>query len=88
MVLTLILFVLGVLMVFARPLDTTAISLGMFLVAISVLNLAVQIYFPPQQISKSPVRLKVVEPVTPQHVTRTARARRVKRTRRKTRRRR
>jgi len=86
MVLTLILFVLGILMVFARPWDVTAISLGMFLVAISVLNIAVQIYFPQPQVSKEPIRLKVVEPVTPQNITRTTKTRRKvrkKRTRRR-----
>lgn len=86
MVLTLILFVLGILMVFARPWDVTAISLGMFLVAISVLNIAVQIYFPQPKLSKEPIRLKVVEPLTSQHVTRTTRARRVNKRVRKARR--
>ena len=82
-VLTLILFVLGILMVFARPWDATAISLGMFLVAVSVLNIAVQIYFPQPQVPKSPVRLKVVEPVTPPVITKTRRKVRKKRTRRR-----
>jgi hypothetical protein len=83
MVLTLILFVLGILMVFARPWDVTAISLGMFLVAISVLNIAVQIYFPQPQISKNPIRLKVVEPVAHKAITKTRRSVRKKRTRKR-----
>ena len=68
MVLTLILFVLGIIIVFARPWNATAISIGMFLVAVSVLNIAIQIYFPPP---RGPVQLRVIErPVTTQRITR------------------
>lgn len=83
MVLTLILFVLGILMVFARPWDATAISLGMFLIAISVLNIAIQIYFPQPQVPKSPVRLKVVESLPVRQVTKTRRRVRKRRTRKR-----
>jgi uncharacterized membrane protein len=59
MVLTLIVLILGALIVFANPLDPTAIIVGMFFISVAILNLAVQIYFPP--ITEEPVELKVVE---------------------------
>ena len=56
--LTLVLFLVGVAIVFLNPLDALAISFGMFLVAVSILNIAVQIYFPMQP--KQTVELKVM----------------------------
>lgn len=54
-----ILLVLGALIVFTNPWDPTAIIVGMFLVSVSILNLAIQIYFPP--LPEQSVELKVVE---------------------------
>ena len=59
MILTVILFTLGIAIVFLNPADPMAISFGMFLVAVSVLSVAIQIYFPATP--ASPVELKVVE---------------------------
>jgi hypothetical protein len=59
LVLTFILFIVGVLIVFSNPLDPAAISIGMFLVAISILNIAIQIYFP--AMPERQVELRVVE---------------------------
>lgn len=50
---------LGALIVFTNPFDLAAIIIGMFLVSMSILNLAIQVYFPPSQ--EEPVELKVVE---------------------------
>ena len=57
--LTLIVLVIGALIVFTSPLDPLAIIFGMFLVSAAILNLAVQIYFPP--VPEQTVELKVVE---------------------------
>ena len=62
LVLTVILFIIGIITVFFNPLNPLAISFGMFLVAIAILNVAVQIYFP--QTSQSTVELKVVNAKT------------------------
>jgi membrane-bound ClpP family serine protease len=59
MILTVILFILGIIIVFLNPINPVAISFGMFLVAVAVLNIAVQIYFP--AVPSSPVELRVVE---------------------------
>jgi len=59
MILTVVLFILGIIIVFLNPINPVAISFGMFLVAVSVLNIAVQIYFPATP--SSPVELRVVE---------------------------
>jgi len=59
MILTVVLFILGVIIVFLNPINPVAISFGMFLVAVSILNIAVQIYFP--TIPSTPVELRVVE---------------------------
>jgi uncharacterized oligopeptide transporter (OPT) family protein len=59
MVLTVILFVIGIIVVFLNPVDPMAISFGMFLVAVSVLSVAIQIYFPATP--PSPVELRVVK---------------------------
>lgn len=59
LVLTVILFIVGIMTVFLNPLNPIAISFGMFLVAVSILNVAVQIYFPPQP--QGTVELKVVK---------------------------
>jgi len=45
--------------VLLNPLNAVAISFGMFLVAVSILSVAIQIYFPAT--SASPVELRVVE---------------------------
>lgn len=58
MILTLILLVLGVATVYSFPLNITAISLGMFLIGVSILSIAIHIYFPPKP---REVLLKVVE---------------------------
>lgn len=63
MILTVILFILGIIIVFLNPINPVAISFGMFLVAVSVLNIAVQIYFPATP--SSPVELRVVKRVKP-----------------------
>jgi hypothetical protein len=57
--LTLIALVVGALMIFANPLDPSAIIIGMFIISVSILNLAVQIYFPPSP--QQEVELQVVE---------------------------
>ena len=59
LILTVILFTLGIVIVFLNPIDPMAISFGMFLVAVSVLSVAIQIYFPATP--SSPVELRVVE---------------------------
>lgn len=59
MILTVILFVIGIVIVFLNPADPMAISFGMFLVAVSVLSVAIQIYFPATP--SAPVELKIVE---------------------------
>jgi len=58
-ILTLITLVLGAFIVFTNPIDPLAIIIGMFLVSIAILNLAIQIYFPP--LPREEVELKVVE---------------------------
>lgn len=58
LVLTVILFILGIITVMFNPLNPLAISFGMFLIAVSILNVAVQIYFPQQP--RGTVELKVV----------------------------
>jgi len=58
-ILTFIVLVLGALIVFTNPADPAAIIVGMFFVSVSILNLAIQIYFPPSP--EQPVELKVVE---------------------------
>jgi hypothetical protein len=58
-ILTMILLVLGALIVFTNPIDPLAIIVGMFLVSVSILILAIQIYFPPTM--EEPVELKIVE---------------------------
>ncbi|MEM5778546.1 MAG: hypothetical protein QXD43_01655 [Candidatus Aenigmatarchaeota archaeon] len=58
-VLTFIVLMLGALIVFTNPFDLAAIIIGMFLVSMSILNLAIQVYFPPSQ--EEPVELKVIE---------------------------
>lgn len=57
--LTLIVLMLGALIIFANPIDPLAIIVGMFFISVAILNLAVQIYFPP--IPEEHVELKVVE---------------------------
>jgi uncharacterized protein (DUF58 family) len=57
--LTLIVLVLGAVIVFANPLNALAIIFGMFLISVAILNLAIQIYFPPTP--EQTVELKVVE---------------------------
>jgi NADH:ubiquinone oxidoreductase subunit K len=59
LVLTVILFIIGVITVFFNPMNPLAISFGMFLVAVAILNVAVQIYFPQQP--QGTVELKVVK---------------------------
>ena len=60
MVLTIILFIMGIIMVLFNPTNPMAISLGMFLVAVSILNVTVQLYFPQQP--EGTAILKVVQP--------------------------
>ena len=57
-----IVLVLGAIIVFTNPLDPIAIIFGMFLVSVAILNLAIQIYFPPTP--EQTVELKVVEEPT------------------------
>jgi len=57
--LTLIVLALGAIIVFTNPLNLLAIIFGMFLISVAILNLAVQIYFPPTP--EQTVELKVVE---------------------------
>ena len=59
MILTVILFILGIIIVFLNPINPVAISFGMFLVAVSILSVAIQIYFPATP--SRPVELRVVE---------------------------
>jgi uncharacterized membrane protein YfcA len=58
-ILTMILLVLGALIVFTNPIDPLAIIVGMFLISVSILILAIQVYFPPT--TEEPVELKIVE---------------------------
>lgn len=60
MILTVILFVIGIALVVMNPLNALAITFGMFLVAVSILNVAIQVYFPSQPLST--VELRVVQP--------------------------
>lgn len=60
--LTLIVLILGAVIVFTNPLDPLAIIFGMFLISVAILNLAIQIYFPPAP--EQTVELKVVEEPT------------------------
>lgn len=60
MVLTFILLIIGVMTVYSFPLNSLAISMGMFLLAVSILSFALHIYFPP---TPKHVVLRVVEPV-------------------------
>jgi len=57
-ILTLLLLAIGVVTVYSYPLNITAISLGMFLIGISILSIAIHIYFPPQ---RKEVIIRVVE---------------------------
>ncbi|MFH1474045.1 MAG: hypothetical protein ABIE55_04110 [Candidatus Aenigmatarchaeota archaeon] len=59
LILTIILFAIGIVIVFLNPLSPVAISFGMFLVAVSILSVAIQIYFPATP--SRPVELRVVE---------------------------
>lgn len=59
LILSLIALVVGALMIFANPLDPLAIIFGMFIISVSILSLAVQIYFPPSP--QQEVELEVVE---------------------------
>jgi hypothetical protein len=61
LILTVLLFTIGIVIVFLNPADPMAISFGMFLVAVSVLSVAIQIYFPATP--TRPVELRVVERV-------------------------
>lgn len=60
MLLSAILFVIGLYLVVTSPLDAMMITLGLFLVAVSILNIAIQIYFPSNP--KETVELKIVVP--------------------------
>ncbi len=59
MILTVILFAIGIVIVFLNPLSPVAISFGMFLVAVSILSVAIQVYFPATPLK--PVELRVVK---------------------------
>ena len=58
LVLTVVLFIIGIITVALSPLNPLAITFGMLLIAVSILNFAVQIYFPQQP--RGTVELKVV----------------------------
>jgi uncharacterized membrane protein len=58
-ILTLIVLIMGAAIVFVNPLNPMAIIFGMFLISVAILNLAIQIYFPPS--AEQTVELKVVE---------------------------
>ena len=58
LVLTIILFLLGISIVILNPLNAMAISFGMLLVAVAILNMAVHVYFPQQP--QGTVELKVI----------------------------
>ena len=64
--LTFIVLVLGAFIVFTNPIDPLAITIGMFFVSVAILNIAVQIYFPP--VPEQNVELKVVEEPTTQEI--------------------
>ena len=59
LILTLVLFLVGVAIVASSLSNPVAISFGMVLVAVSILNVAVQFYFPAQP--SDSVELKVVD---------------------------
>jgi len=59
-----------------NPMNATAISFGMFLVAVSILNVVIQIYFP--QTPESTVELKVVQPPKPKKRVKKARKKKKK----------
>ena len=60
MLLNLILLLLGALIVYSFPLNPLAISIGMLFLAVSILSIALQVYFPPKP---KHVVLRVVEPI-------------------------
>lgn len=61
MVLNLILILVGAITVYSFPLNPFAITVGMFFLAIAILSIALQVYFPPRP---KQVILKVEEPVS------------------------
>ncbi len=56
-ILILVLFVIGIIIIYTNPFSPTIISLGMLFIAVAIIDIAVQIYFP-----KKPkeVELKIV----------------------------
>jgi hypothetical protein len=82
MLLNLILLVLGAVIVYSFPLNPLAIAIGMLFLAVSILSIALQVYFPPQP---KHVVLRVVEPVAP--LKRVVKRKRVRRAKKKVRKR-
>ena len=58
-ILNLILIIVGFAIIYSSPLSALAITLGMLLIAISIISFAVLVYFPPP--SPEYVKLKVIE---------------------------
>ncbi|NIM47079.1 MAG: hypothetical protein GTN40_02885 [Candidatus Aenigmarchaeota archaeon] len=58
-ILNLILIIVGFITIYYRPWSALAITIGMLLIAISIINFALLIYFPPPQ--QKYIKLKVVE---------------------------
>ena len=82
---SIIVFALGIMIVFLNPLSPLAISLGMFLVAVAILSVAIQVFFPAEQ--PRPVELRVVAKSTVRKRVRPKpkkKAKKVKRSRKKT----
>ena len=58
-ILNLILIIVGFITIYYRPWSALAITIGMLLIAISIINFALLIYFPPP--AQKYIKLKVVE---------------------------
>jgi hypothetical protein len=69
-ILSFILLIIGFSMIVCSPDNSFAISLGMLLIAISILSIAILIYFPP---TERHVRLRVIAPKIPPKVLTTKR---------------
>lgn len=64
-IISVILFVLGVILIILDPLSPVMISTGMFLIAIAILSVALQIYYPEKP---KHVELRVIETKRPKRV--------------------
>jgi len=82
MLLNLILLLLGAVIVYSFPLNPLAISIGMLFLAVGILSIALQVYFPPRP---KHVVLRVVE--SPKPLKKTVKRKKTKKTVKKARKR-